>query len=181
MSRPETYKRLKLEYNRPGFKKLLKEKLGCTCKICGEPAVEYHHLIALVDGGTNDLNNIIPLCYLHHQLIHGAKHLRRTYKAKNTGRPKAIPTEGYKDILLRYVQGEIGRKECENLLGLPKGSKVYDKWYYKEFLKDQKILAFKNVVDMIKCKKNNSGRKVGTRVTSTVTYEDGKTVKFYEC
>ena len=45
--------------------------LGRKCCMCGsEEGVEYHHRKPLQYGGTNDLNNIYPLCHKCHKEVH---------------------------------------------------------------------------------------------------------------
>lgn len=42
------------------------------CVICGNPAVEHHHIIFRSEGGEDRLENLIALCHEHHQLCaHG--------------------------------------------------------------------------------------------------------------
>ena len=47
------------------------EKYGRCCSMCGsEQNVEVHHIIPIREGGTNELENLIPLCRDCHQEIH---------------------------------------------------------------------------------------------------------------
>ena len=47
------------------------EKYGRYCSMCGsEQNVQVHHKIPIRDGGTNELENLIPLCRDCHQEIH---------------------------------------------------------------------------------------------------------------
>lgn len=41
-----------------------------SCAICGMNTVELHHIIYRSHGGKNVKENIIPLCKLHHMLVH---------------------------------------------------------------------------------------------------------------
>lgn len=51
--------------------------LGTVCSNCGsEENIEYHHIKPLSLGGTNELNNIVPLCSECHSLLHGKAHDR---------------------------------------------------------------------------------------------------------
>jgi 5-methylcytosine-specific restriction protein A len=36
------------------------------CCVCGAPATDVDHIIALVDGGTHDYGNLQSLCHAHH-------------------------------------------------------------------------------------------------------------------
>ena len=79
------------------------------------------------------------MCGNCHKLAHGAVNIREMFKPENTGRPRKQPPENYKDILWDYVYGKIGRKECERLLGLGDATKIYDMWFYKDFVKENNI------------------------------------------
>lgn len=47
------------------------EKYGRCCSMCGSVQnVEVHHIIPIKEGGTNELENLIPLCRDCHQEIH---------------------------------------------------------------------------------------------------------------
>ena len=68
-----TYTQNKLQFNRPSFKDELKDKLGTVCCNCGSNLdVEYHHVVPLALGGTNNIGNIVPLCHVcHHPFFVG--------------------------------------------------------------------------------------------------------------
>lgn len=54
------------------MRNMLPKKLGTVCRNCGSSeGVEYHHIKPLSHGGTNDLNNIVPLCGKCHSALHG--------------------------------------------------------------------------------------------------------------
>lgn len=153
-----TYEQKRTEFNRPSFKDELKDKLGTACCNCGScDRVQYHHIVPLYLGGTNTLGNIVPLCHSCHYNAHGL------------------------EILEEYKTGKIGRKECEQKLNLSSGNKLSDKWYYKEYLRDNHIKVIKNRVDMLsipKCQKVDHSAEPIARVI----YDDGREEKFYrEC
>lgn len=65
---------LKIEFNKRIFKEELIQKLGKTCANCGSTdKIEYHHIVPLVLGGTNNLSNIVPLCKVCHLKAHDKK------------------------------------------------------------------------------------------------------------
>lgn len=170
-------KRLRLEYNRESFRKTLKEKLPKNCVNCGSNNnISYHHIVPLALGGTNNIANIVPLCDKCHKLAHGSVNIRETFRSKTAGRKKLEAPENYKEILWRYINGEIGRKECENSLGLSKATKIQDVWYYKEFLNQNNILHHKNKVDLLvnKNKYIPKGREI-----AYIEFSNGKTEKIY--
>lgn len=177
-----SYTQNKLQFNRPSFNDELKDKLGTVCCNCGSNLdVEYHHVVPLALGGTNNIGNIVPLCHVCHQIAHGSLNIRVIKRAEKTGRPKMLPVSNYLEILEEYKTGKIGKKECEQKLNISGGNKLSDKWYYKEYLRDNHIKVIKNRVDMLsipKCQKVDHSAEPIARVI----YDDGREEKFYrEC
>lgn len=176
-----SYTQNKLEFNKVSFKDELKDKLGTVCSNCGSNiGIEYHHVVPLALGGTNNIGNIVPLCHVCHQIAHGSRNIRDIKKPENTGRPRKPPVPGYLKILEEYKKGKIGRKECEKQLQLTQGSKLTDMWFYKKYLKDNRIKVLKNRIDMLntpKCLKMDHSQEFVARVV----YEDGKEEKFFAC
>ncbi len=175
----QEYEQLKIQFNRPSFKKILVEKLGDKCANCGsELTVEYHHVVALALGGTNRLTNIVPLCWVCHQKAHGSQNIRNICRSENVGRNRNQPVENYEQILFDYLHGKIGRKECDKQLKLSKSSKLNDMWYFKEYLERNSIASYKNRVDMLQTKrclrKDHKGEML-----SEITFCDGTTERTY--
>lgn len=168
----ETLRQMRLESNRPSFRKNLVETFGNKCANCGsEMYVEYHHIVPLAVGGTNRITNFVPLCHNCHELVHGVKNIRVINRIEKTGRKRKIP-ENYIELIDKYLNGDIGRKECEKLLGLTKSSKLSDKIYFKEYLQNKGIVSYKNRVDMINCKKYKHRDHAG-EILSKITFLDG--------
>lgn len=98
-----------------------KEKniIGKKCCNCGkEEDLEYHHIVPLSMGGSNNLSNLCCLCYSCHSLIHfGKKKNINHSEATKIGLQKA--------------------KEKDIKLGLKKGTKLITK---KSVEAKQKIL-----------------------------------------
>lgn len=134
----------------PKFRNQLKEVYGTKCRICGAENVEYHHIIPLSWGGTDDINNFLPLCYEHHMMMHGVRARKSFVKGEysRVGRPRKIP-KNYKDILGLYINCKIGRQECQNMLGMGRASKLFDTAWYKEYLEEQGIEECRNLVDVV--------------------------------
>lgn len=169
----ETIIRLRRESNRISFKRNLESKTENKCANCGsEISLEYHHIVPISIGGTNRLTNIVVLCHHCHQLAHGAKNIKNICKAKNAGRKRKQPPENYESIIERYLNGEIGRKDCEKELGLSEKSKLKEQFFFKDYLSEHNIVSYKNRVDMlntVKCKRcNHSGEFI-----AKVIYADG--------
>ena len=120
----DDFKKLRQEFTKPSFREILKEKLGDKCVNCGSKEnIEYHHIVPLKNGGTNNLGNIVPLCLK----CHNAAHDRKTWKAKKPGRKKLIKYEDAKPILHKYFNLEIGLKEAKYELGI--SDKTKSTWY----------------------------------------------------
>jgi 5-methylcytosine-specific restriction endonuclease McrA len=74
----KAFKRISINEPRPQIqqreRRLLKKRQGNRCLICDEPLKPYlsrvHHIKALALGGTNDLSNLIVLCFECHDRVH---------------------------------------------------------------------------------------------------------------
>ena len=121
----DDFKKLRQEFTKPSFREMIKEKLGDKCVNCGSKEnIEYHHIVPLKNGGTNNLGNIVPLCLK----CHNAAHDRETWKARNPGRKKLIEYEDAKSILHKYFNLEIGLKEAKRELGIaPKNKSTWSR------------------------------------------------------
>ena len=127
-------KRLRKQFDNLRNKGLLAEHCGIVCVSCGAiESIDYHHILPLSLGGDNRYSNIVQMCCLCHDKIHG-NGVRLTRWRGNVGRRKESAPIGYREVLVRYVTGEIGMDEAKEALGLSKGARVAEKWYYKEFL-----------------------------------------------
>ena len=85
---------LRFEFKQKQFQDMLKETLGTTCVNCGSNKhIHYHHIVPLINGGTNNLGNIVPLC----EDCHGLAHERASYKLLRAGKEKAKAKEGYQE------------------------------------------------------------------------------------
>ena len=49
---------------------LCKERADYKCEICGQPALDAHHVIPLEEGGPNTLDNLVCVCRSCHRRIH---------------------------------------------------------------------------------------------------------------
>lgn len=174
----ERYEKLKREFRTPSFRDRMVKEVGCKCYNCGltnsEDIIEYHHVVPLVLGGTNSMSNIVALCRKCHSLAHGAKDVRKINKkepGRMGGRPKFKPAEDYKSTIDRFIRGEIGKSECQVLVGM-KAGKLNDMDFYHEYLKELGIIHMRNLVDAIRteCEEN--------RVVSYIIFTDGTRVDY---
>ena len=166
------YEQMKLEFNRPSNREEMEEELGCVCANCGSDLdIEYHHIVPLKLGGSNRLTNIVPLCYVCHKIAHGARNIRRVCRSENGGRPRMKLPENYRGVLEDYLCGRIDRDTCYDKIGLLGANKLTDKPFFKEYLKENQIVKYKNFL----------GRKKDDihSIASYIIYEDGKIERYY--
>ena len=65
---PKPTKRIKA--TRKDWQTMRWHKLTQGCRLCGtRDRVEFHHLVGRDLGGDDVLDNLVPLCRLHHKLI----------------------------------------------------------------------------------------------------------------
>lgn len=150
-------KELRKEFNRPSFKAYLYKELGENCINCGSnDGVEYHHIVPIANGGTNKIQNIVPLCCRCHQAVHGARKSWQELgkRSENFGRPRAITYEDAEPILDAYIRCEIGTKETWERLGFTGSPRLAGKVVYKECVEKHSITGHRNNIDTIK-KKND--------------------------
>lgn len=156
-----TYEELRQEFTKKSFRTELKLKLGSACSNCGRiENIEYHHIVPLINGGTNKLSNIVPLCVECHEKSHD----KEGFKSRGGGRPRATTIDEAEPILKKYFNLEIGARECKKLIGISVNNK--STWFkltkqYREKYNIDK--SFKNNIDLLKSQKNrletlNQGR-----------------------
>lgn len=169
---------LRKEYNRQSFKKLLRKVLGCNCVNCGSDiGIEYHHIVPLALGGTNRLTNIVPLCNICHEKAHGSRNIRQIKGSVNGGRKRVPLPDNYEEILWKYMYGEIGKSECEQLLNVKGTSKLNDRPFMKEFIAKYNIVSYINKIDTYRhySKSNHKGK-----LLSRVVFADGNEITKYQ-
>lgn len=102
-------------------------ELGTTCRICGASPVEYHHLIPIRNGGTNDIGNIVPLCHVHHNKVHEKK--TKAYRKNPQGRKRVEPKGDVDKTMKEYIDGRWQMREAMSILGLKRNK-------FNELLRD---------------------------------------------
>ena len=169
---------LRKEYNRQSFKKQLRKVLGCKCVNCGSDiGIEYHHIVPLALEGTNRLTNIVPLCNICHEKAHGAQNIRQIKGTMAGGRKRLPLPDNYEEILWKYMYGEIGKSECEQLLNVKGASKLNDRPFMKEFIAKYNIVSYINKIDTYRhfSKSNHKGK-----LLSKVEFADGNEITKYQ-
>lgn len=172
----EEYLRLKTEFISASFRKRLKNELGARCHFCNSTPVEYHHMIPLSKGGTNDMKNIMPVCHKHHMMIHGALHIHNNARerCKRGGRPNPLTPEHEKAFEM-YINGEIGNRKLKELVS-PKAdmNKNYvptSRGDFKKWIKSKGISKVRNILDVAITNRPSlvqDGDNIGE-----ITYTDG--------
>ena len=156
------YLELRKQFTSKKFRDRLKEELGAKCRFCECMGVEYHHLIPLSGGGTNDLNNIIPVCPLHHKMIHSARNIHSNAKA---GGRKSPITDKHIKAYEMYINGEIGNKKLCELVSNQNPDKPYrpmETAVFKKWIKTKGILRVRNILDVAMTNSDvKEGREIG--------------------
>lgn len=165
------YEQMKLEFNRPLHRQEMEEKLGCVCANCGSDLdIEYHHIVPLKLGGSNRLTNIVPLCYVCHKIAHGARNIRKICHSERGGRPRMSLKEDCREVLEDFLCGRIDRDTCYKRIGLFGANKLTDKPFFKEYLRENNIVRYRNLLGY---KKSD-----GSAVASYIVYGDGSMVEY---
>lgn len=146
--------------------------LGNRCVNCGsEECIEYHHIVPIHLGGADKLSNMVALCNRCHKAAHNGRHIRNYKNNDNGGRKRIVGKDAAYSALDLYFSGSIGSRKCKELLGLSKTCQVKDSPYLREYLVDNGIVEYKNIVDIIATNRNR-GLKNGD-VVGRVKYTDG--------
>lgn len=172
-------KRLRHESLRPTFRRRIIEHCGDRCSNCGsETGIEYHHIVPLAVGGTNNLSNFVALCYKCHKVAHGYDMAKESAKnGKHGGRPQRTLPENATEIFDDYVWGRIDKDEAENLLGVTKGGKLNDVKQFKAYLKDKGIEKHQN---LIKSKASKNPKLEDGMVLARIRFTDGTVTEIYK-
>ena len=168
----DRYNALRQEYNRISFKDILRENLGDVCCNCGSHEnIEYHHIVPLSLGCTNNISNIVPLCYSCHRSAHYGRDIQKyRKKPKTTGRPIIHSLDEEKEkVLWDWAKGRIGARELKLHIGLTNGAKVKESRLYKDFIQKHGIKNIRNTFDVIVA----NGNMTNGRVTSVIEYNNG--------
>ena len=90
---------------------IIAAKRAGGCRICGQATVEYHHLVPRHDHGDDVADNIVPLCYAHHQQVTYATPARLAQLAATLT-----------DAEYGYVIGKLGEDGIARLFGVGRGA-----------------------------------------------------------
>ena len=122
------------------------------CAVCGkQDYLEFHHLIAKENGGTDDYDNLIVLCGCCHATVHGRKY--------NKNKPNCNTSISYEEaqpILEEYFANKIGASETKERLRLSQKTHLSESALYKRYKREHNIKSFYNNVDLINSKRRKN-------------------------
>lgn len=166
---------LEVEARSYAFRKMLKERLGCTCANCGsEDDIEYHHIVPLALGGTNALTNLIPLCYKCHKAAHHGRHITSfaDHSHSDDGRPPKCNDETAFRALDLLADGQIGIRKCKQMMNLAARTEPVMTSQYKKWIKLRGYQSVRNILDTRITNKGCGVISDGDYI-GDVTYPDG--------
>lgn len=173
----QTYEEKRRQWEDGIFRQMVKNACGSVCYNCGSTGnVQYHHIVPLKLGGTNNLSNIAVLCSRCHKAAHRGQHISHYVNTENMGRPRSATQDVIEEALNDFFNGRIGTSECAKRVGIKaKKAHLTDRVWYKEYVKQHKIRSFQNKIDLLCSQK---GRKNGIQqgeYVGYIEYEDGET------
>ena len=159
----------------PTLREELAQRLGCACANCGSTdGVEFHHIVPVRMGGTNNITNFTVLCFKCHLAVHG---LNAATWRRGGGRKRIEIDE---NVLDDYFKCRIGTAECKELLGFAQNTHLTDRANIREYMRKCGIKAYRNNVDLLRVQ----DRRIGHKVTSSkdivgwIEYTDGRREEF---
>ena len=60
-----------MKRNLSGLRHIIFERDSYTCILCNRPASDLHHIVSRSQGGSDHPHNLVSLCRVHHDLMHG--------------------------------------------------------------------------------------------------------------
>lgn len=168
-----SYDDLRKQFDNPAFRREMKMVHPPICSNCGSSdAIEYHHIVPLFFGGTNNFQNIVPLCHRCHKSAHHGRDISHYAKAVNPGRKSMSNIDKDSDVFDMFINGEIGNRKCCELLGYSKRSPVKDRPEFKRYIKSKGIKNVRNFIDVSATNRKN-GISDGD-VVGVIEYIDGR-------
>ncbi len=165
------------EMRNPAFKRKVIEENGACCANCGSAeAIEYHHIVPVLLGGTNRITNIIPLCHRCHEAAHRGRHIAEYRNLKRTGRKTKLSDEEAFKVFDLYIDGQIGNKRCRELFGY-KGTIITRTEQFKRYLEKNGIEKVRNNVDVVAV--NSPDRFKDGCPVGEIEYIDGRREPIY--
>lgn len=167
-----SYEDLRKEFESVAFRDQMKKVHPPVCNNCGSKgSVEYHHVVPLKLGGTNNLLNIVPLCHKCHKAAHNGRHMSHYADTTNAGRKSTASIEKDSKVFDMFIGGEIGNLKCCELLGYSPKSRIRERAVFKEYIKSKGIARVRNIIDVSAT--NRPGLNYGD-VVGEIEYTDGR-------
>lgn len=141
----------RIKSNNPSFKRALVGVHGDRCVNCGSgDDIEFHHIVPLSLGGTNNYGNVVPLCWKCHKAVHGGITLDDLQKSKpNNGGRRRVPSEIANKVFEKYLNGEIGNIKANELLGYKsKTTRLNGREQFRDYCKEKGIKRVDNRIDL---------------------------------
>ena len=126
---------MKIEHTREWFRAhrvLFEDKLLEPCVNCGRKSEQLHHIVPLIEGGTNKRSNVIQVCVDCHGKIHGRDFIKmrklalegkKRAKATNPnykeGRPRKFDPKKIEEVL-DFIELGHSFKEAAEIYGISK-------------------------------------------------------------
>lgn len=156
------------------------EHCGTVCANCGsDQDIEYHHIVPLSNGGTNQVGNFVALCFVCHLKAHGKLKYRNVWSRDNE--LKMDRPDGADEIIEKFLKGEIGKHDACCALGIDISRSLHKVSFFRSYLERHSIVSYMNFVDL---KKNQRANREGTAeeikyLASIVIYYDGTEERYY--
>ena len=156
----------------------IKNAVGKICCNCGtNENIEYHHIVPLSLGGNDVITNIVPLCHQCHKAAHCGQHLSHYTKSTNSGRKPRASVEKHSDIFDMYINGEIGVKKSQMILGYSNRTTLISRPSFKRYIQSKGIKQVRNFVDMVAT--NNEAGLFNGCCVGEIEYLDGRKENIY--
>lgn len=144
---------MRRQSNTPSFKRAVLNAHGRFCVNCGSAeGVELHHIVPLSMGGTNNIQNIVPLCCVCHTAVHKSKEAWREAQRHgkyDRGRKRKVP-DGYEQVLDDYLHCRIAMSEVREKFGWTMPTqKLNDRVWFKEYLEQHGVVKYRNNIDCL--------------------------------
>lgn len=151
-----TYDELRAEFDNPAFRKRLMKAKGKVCANChGKENIEYHHIVPLSLGGTNNMSNITALCHKCHKAAHYGRHIHHYLDSGNAGRKPKAKADECASIFDAYINGEIGTRKCTEILGYSCRTRITERPEFKKYINAKGIKSVRNLIDVAATNRKN--------------------------
>lgn len=152
----------------------LAERHGTACSCCKTTVgIEWHHIVPLFLGGTDEVTNIVPLCHACHMAAHHGRDISHyDGLVRSGGRHPKVPDEEAFRALDLLLAGEIGNKRCQELMGLKDRTRPYQTGQAERYRNEHGIRKFRSNLDVALT--NGSWTVCEGRPVGEVEYIDGR-------